>query len=57
MRKYLTEIELNVKLSDCYLDMIPGTADSLLHLRLLADLVVQLLCQLHIVLRLVTEGS
>ena len=42
---------------DCYLDLIPGTADSLLHLPLLADLVVQLLCQLHIVLRLVTEGS
>ena len=42
---------------DCYLDLISGTADFLLHLSLLAKLSVQLLGQLSVVLGLVAVGS
>ena len=45
------------KTVDFYLDLISGTADFLLHLSLLADLSVQLVCQLSVVLRLITVGS
>ena len=41
---------------DFYLDLIQGTADFLLLLRLLADLSVQLVSQLSVVLRLVAVG-
>ena len=43
----------------CYLDLVSVTADLLLLLllRLLADLTVQLVGQLGVVLGLVTEGS
>ena len=41
---------------DFYLDLIQGTADFLLPLRLLADLSVQLVSQLCVVLGLVAVG-
>ena len=40
-----------------YLDLVSVTADFLLLLSLLADLINQLVGQLGVVLRLVTEGS
>ena len=57
MRRYFSDTELYEKTLNCYLDLISDTADFLLHLSLLADLSVQLLCQVAVVLGLVTEGS